>query len=494
MYIFLGKKNNNPSNLKLPPGPTPLPIIGNLHQIGALPYRSFHNLSQKYGPVMFVKIGRVATVVISSGDASRQAMKDHDLDTCSRPSSVGPSRLSYNFLDVAFSPYSDYWREMRKLFIFELLSMKRVHMFWYAREEQINNLVEILDGASDRRETANLTKLVFGVIDGIMGTVAYGRYYGQKEFKDGFVKVICETMNMLSGFHAEDFFPTVGKFIDTLTGALAKRERTFQNLDAYFEKVLDQHLDPKREKTEHEDIVDVLIGLMKDQTASFQITRDHLKAILMVVTILYCAQNIFVGGIDTSAVTTIWAMSELIKNPRVMKKAQSEIREIVGPNQKRVEGRDLDKFKYLELIMRETFRKQPPVPLLIPHYCVKHCKIGGYDILPGTQVLVNTYSLGRDPKCWVDPETFYPERFEGSDVDYRGSHFELVPFGAGRRICPGLAMGTTAVKYTLSNLLYHYDFELPGGMKLEDFPLEAVGGITVHNKHDLIVIPKKHDF
>ncbi|CAN1795798.1 2-methylbutanal oxime monooxygenase [Linum perenne] len=458
MYIFLGKKNNNPSNLKLPPGPTPLPIIGNLHQIGALPYRSFHNLSQKYGPVMFVKIGRVATVVISSGDASRQA---------------------------TFSPYSDYWREMRKLFIFELLSMKRVHMFWYAREEQINNLVEILDGASDRRETANLTKLVFGVIDGIMGTVAYGRYYGQKEFKDGFVKVICETMNMLSGFHAEDFFPTVGKFIDTLTGALAKRERTFQNLDAYFEKVLDQHLDPKREKTEHEDIVDVLIGLMKDQTASFQITRDHLKAILM---------NIFVGGIDTSAVTTIWAMSELIKNPRVMKKAQSEIREIVGPNQKRVEGRDLDKFKYLELIMRETFRKQPPVPLLIPHYCVKHCKIGGYDILPGTQVLVNTYSLGRDPKCWVDPETFYPERFEGSDVDYRGSHFELVPFGAGRRICPGLAMGTTAVKYTLSNLLYHYDFELPGGMKLEDFPLEAVGGITVHNKHDLIVIPKKHDF
>ncbi|CAN1795799.1 2-methylbutanal oxime monooxygenase [Linum perenne] len=432
MYIFLGKKNNNPSNLKLPPGPTPLPIIGNLHQIGALPYRSFHNLSQKYGPVMFVKIGRVATVVISSGDASRQAMKDHDLDTCSRPSSVGPSRLSYNFLDVAFSPYSDYWREMRKLFIFELLSMKRVHMFWYAREEQINNLVEILDGASDRRETANLTKLVFGVIDGIMGTVAYGRYY----------------------------------------------------VDAYFEKVLDQHLDPKREKTEHEDIVDVLIGLMKDQTASFQI----------IVTILYCAQNIFVGGIDTSAVTTIWAMSELIKNPRVMKKAQSEIREIVGPNQKRVEGRDLDKFKYLELIMRETFRKQPPVPLLIPHYCVKHCKIGGYDILPGTQVLVNTYSLGRDPKCWVDPETFYPERFEGSDVDYRGSHFELVPFGAGRRICPGLAMGTTAVKYTLSNLLYHYDFELPGGMKLEDFPLEAVGGITVHNKHDLIVIPKKHDF
>ncbi|CAN1761507.1 2-methylbutanal oxime monooxygenase [Linum perenne] len=400
MYIF-GKKKNNPSGLNLPPGPTPLPIIGNLHQIGSLPYQSFHKLSQKYGPVMFMMLGRAPTVVIASGEASRQAMKDHDLETCSRPLSVGPGRLSYNFLDVAFSPYSDYWREMRKLFIFELLSMKRVHMFWYAREEQIDNMVGILDHVAEQGETTNLTELVFSVIDGIMGTVAFSRNYGQKEFKDGFVKVISEAMDMLNGFHAEDFFPTAGRFIDSWTRALSKRNRTFQNLNGYFEKVLDQHLDPNRKKPENDDIVDVLIGLMRDQSASFQITRDHLKAILM---------NIFVGGIDTSAVTTTWALSELIKNPRIMKKVQSEIRGIVGPNQKRVQGRDLDKFTYLELIMRETFRKHPPVPLLIPHFCVKQCSIGGYDILPGTQVLINTYSLGRDHKCWadVDPEKFPP--------------------------------------------------------------------------------------
>ncbi|KDP46807.1 hypothetical protein JCGZ_24016 [Jatropha curcas] len=288
---------------------------------------------------------------------------------------------------------------------------------------------------------------------------------------------------MLNGFHAEDFFPSAGRFIDSLTGALAKREQTFRNLDAYFQKILERHLDPNRPKPEHEDIVDVLVGLMRDQGASFQLTKDHLKSILM---------DIFVGGIDTSSVTTAWAFTEILKNPRIMKKVQEEIRGIVGPNKNRVEGRDLDKFKYLELIVRETFRIHPPVPLLIPHFCTKKCKIGGYDILPGTTVFINTYALGREPSKWENPEEFYPERFENSDVDYRGSYFELVPFGAGRRICPGLAMGTTAVKYTLANLLYGFDFELPNGKKFEDFPMEEAGGLTIHNKHDLILIPKKH--
>ncbi|XP_037493877.1 2-methylbutanal oxime monooxygenase [Jatropha curcas] len=232
---------------------------------------------------------------------------------------------------------------------------------------------------------------------------------------------------------------------------------TESSLDSQL-KILERHLDPNRPKPEHEDIVDVLVGLMRDQGASFQLTKDHLKSILM---------DIFVGGIDTSSVTTAWAFTEILKNPRIIKKVQEEIRGIVGPNKNRVEGRDLDKFKYLELIVRETFRIHPPVPLLIPHFCTKECKIGGYDILPGTTVFINTYALGREPSKWENPEEFYPERFENSDVDYRGSYFELVPFGAGRRICPGLAMGTTAVKYTLANLLYGFDFELPNGKKFE---------------------------
>ncbi|CAN1761540.1 Cytochrome P450 71B34 [Linum perenne] len=401
IYLLIGGKKKNkssPAVLNPPPGPPQLPVIGNLHQLDTTSlYKSFHVMSQQYGHVMSLQLGHAPTVVISSSDGARQLMKDNDLDTCSRPLGAGAKKLSYNYLDVAFSPYSDYWQEMRKLFIFELLSMKRVHTFSYARDQHVDKMVERVKEAAARGEAVNLSKLVFNVADGII-------------------------------------------------------------------------LDPNRKKPEHDDVVDVLIGLMKDQSASFQITNDHLKAILM---------NIFLGAIDTSAVTVGWAFSELLRNPRIMSKAQSEIRSLVGPNQNRAETQHVDKFNYLELIIRETF---------LPHFCMKHCKIDGYDILPGTQIIVNAYSLGHDPKTWADPESFYPERFQGSDVDYKGSHFELIPFGAGRRICPGLAMGTTAVKSMLANLLYHFDYELPGGMRLEDFPMEAAGGLTIHNKHDVVVV------
>ncbi|CAN1761538.1 2-methylbutanal oxime monooxygenase [Linum perenne] len=398
-------------------------------------------MSQQYGHVMSLQLGHAPTVVISSSDGARQLMKDNDLDTCSRPLGAGAKKLSYNYLDVAFSPYSDYWQEMRKLFIFELLSMKRVHTFSYARDQHVDKMVERVKEAAARGEAVNLSKLVFNVADGIIGTVAFGGLYAQVGFSKHDKLIIIRTILNLINFGLVNHILFRFDWI----------------MDGFFEKIIALHLDPNRKKPEHDDVVDVLIGLMKDQSASFQITNDHLKAILM---------NIFLGAIDTSAVTVGWAFSELLRNPRIMSKAQSEIRSLVGPNQNRAETQHVDKFNYLELIIRETFRKHPPIPLLVPHFCMKHCKIDGYDILPGTQIIVNAYSLGHDP----------------------GSHFELIPFGAGRRICPGLAMGTTAVKSMLANLLYHFDYELPGGMRLEDFPMEAAGGLTIHNKHDVVVV------
>ncbi|KAF2292998.1 hypothetical protein GH714_034736 [Hevea brasiliensis] len=482
LLLFRGKDDNKKKGLKIPPGPGQLPFIGNLHQLSRQPYVDFWKMAKKYGPVVQLQLGRCPTVVLSSTETAEELMKDRDVECCSRPLSVGPGQLSYNFLDVAFSPFSDYWREMRKLFISKLLSMRRVQSFWYAREEQMDKLIEILDGAYPN--PVNLTEKVFNMMDGIIGTIAFGRTtYAQQEFRDGFMKVLAATMDMLASFDAENFFPVVGKFIDYLSGALAKRQRTFNNIDRYFQKVIEQHLDPNRPKPETEDIVDVLIGLMKDGSASFKITGDHLKAILM---------NVFVGGTDTSAVTITWAFSELLKNPKLMKKAQEEVRNAVGPNKRRVEGKEVEKIKYIDCIVKETFRKHPPTPLLIPHFSMKHCKIGGYDILPGSTIYVNAWAMGKDPTIWDNPEEFYPDRFMNSEVDYRGSHFELVPFGAGRRICPGLAMATTAVKYILANLLYGWDYEMPEGQKFEDFPLIEEGGLSVHNKQDIMVIPKKH--
>ncbi|KAK9288734.1 hypothetical protein L1049_017198 [Liquidambar formosana] len=203
----------------------------------------------------------------------------------------------------------------------------------------------------------------------------------------------------------------------------------------------------------------------------------------------------FVGGIDTSSITIVWVMSELVKNPRVLDKVQAEIRGCVGKKAK-LDQDDLKNLKYLKMVVKETFRMHPPIVLLLPRETIRHCKIGGdngYDIYPKTRILVNAWAIGRDPKSWENPDEFYPERFEDNDIDFKGKHFQLVPFGAGRRICPGLAMGVATVEFTLANLLYWFDWELPNGMEREAMSMEEDGGgITVHKKTPLYLVPIKY--
>lgn len=142
---------------------------------------------------------------------------------------------------------------------------------------------------------------------------------------------------------------------------------------------------------------------------------------------------------ETGANTLVWAMTELVKNPKVMKKLQGEIRSCVRKN-KVVKERDLENLEYLKAVVKEVLRLHAPAPLLLPRETMSHFKLNGYDINPKTRVHVNVWAIGRDPKLWTNPEAFLPERFIGSDIDYKGQNFELLPFGSGRRICPGIAI------------------------------------------------------
>lgn len=188
-------------------------------------------------------------------------------------------------------------------------------------------------------------------------------------------------------------------------------------------------------------MLDVMQKQRKDD--SLKLTINNIKGILT---------NIFLGGIDTGALTMIWAMTELARNPEVMKKVQGEIRDRLGRNKERITEEDINKVPYLNLVIKETFRLHHPVPLLLPRETMAHIKVQGYDIPPKRRILVNAWAIGRDPKLWTNPEEFNPERFINSPVDYRGQHFELLPFGSGRRICPGISMGMATVDAFLISL------------------------------------------
>ena len=185
-------------------------------------------------------------------------------------------------------------------------------------------------------------------------------------------------------------------------------------------------------------------------------------------------------------------MSELIKNPTAMQRAQEEVRE-AAKGKWIVEESELSKLNYLKLVIKEGLRLHPPAPLLVPRETTEFCRVQGYDIPSGTRVFFNAREIGRDSKYWDNPDEFRPERFSESLVDYKGQHFELLPFGAGRRVCPGINFGVVLIELVLANLLCYFDWELPHGMRREDLDMEETSGPTTNKKIPLGLVAKLVD-
>ncbi|KAJ0983437.1 hypothetical protein J5N97_011692 [Dioscorea zingiberensis] len=382
LLLFLKKQRKEAEKQspkpKLPPGPRKLPLIGNLHQLGNLPHHSLWQLSQKYGPLMYLQLGQAPAIVVSSSEIAREVMRTHDLASCNRPSLFSSTKLSYGCSDVAFISYGDQWRELRKICMVELFGTKN------------NSYLHSLRGGG----------------------------------------VINDHLHQSMHSHGQD-----------------------------------------------EDIVHTLLRLKKE---TGHLTDENIKGILM---------NIFVAGSDTSSASVEWAMTELMRNQQAMKKAQDEVRNVIGRKEK-VEESDLQHLQYLKWVVKETMRLHPPAPLLVDRETMQHFKINGYDIPPKTRVIINAWGIGREDSSWENPQEFNPERFMDSSIDMKGHDFQLIPFGAGRRICPGMNLGIQTVELALANLLYSFDWRLPDGS--QDINMDETPGVTVHKKSPLCLVAIKY--
>ena len=195
----------------------------------------------------------------------------------------------------------------------------------------------------------------------------------------------------------------------------------------------------------------------------------------------------FIAGSETSSTVVEWAMLEMLKNPRLMEKAQAEVRQVFG-RKGNVDETCLHELKFLKLIIKETLRLHPPSPFLLPRESRESCVINGYEIPAKTRVLVNAWAIGRDPRYWTEAERFYPERFTDSTIDFRGTNFEFIPFGAGRRICPGISFAIANIELPLAQCLYHFDWKFPSGSTRESLDMTESFGMTVRRKEDLYLI------
>ncbi|KAG2708068.1 hypothetical protein I3760_05G173900 [Carya illinoinensis] len=487
LLLFMKKKMDARSrrqNMQPPPSPPKLPVIGNLHQLGELPHQSLWRLSKKYGPVILLQLGGIPSVILSSAEAARQALKVHDLDCCNRPSSDNSRRLTHNYRDMAFAPYGQYWREMKKICVLEVFSMKRVQAYRFIREEEVAMLINGISHSSSSATPVDLSEKLFALNANITCRAAFGKSFrGSDLDNERFQEVVHEAESLLGSFSASECFPYVGWILDRLSGRLRRLERIFRELDHFFQQVIDLHLmRPEMAKQEHEDIIDVLLRIEREQIdpSAAHFSKENVKAILL---------DLFLAGVEPGAITMIWAMTELAKNPRVMKRAQDEVRNLVG-NKGKV---DTDQLPYLKMIVKETLRLHPPAPLLLPRETMSRFNLNGYDIYPKTLLQVNAWAIGLDPEYWKKPEEFVPERFIDSSIDYKGQHFEFLPFGAGRRGCPAIYMATVTVELALANLIYCFDWKLPYGMEEEDINMEESVGLSLtnHKKTALHLVPVK---
>ncbi|KAL0409373.1 UNVERIFIED_CONTAM: cytochrome [Sesamum radiatum] len=398
--------------------------------------------SSKYGPVLYLKLGEVSAVVISTREATKEVLKVQDPACADRPGSIGSKIMWYGYIDIAFSPHGEYWRQMRKICILELLSAKNVKSFGSIRQDEVSRLIKSLQSSSG--EAINLTEKVFAFTSSITCRAAFGKVVRDRDVLTAMLK---KAVTMAGGFELADLFPS-SKLLHVLSLNKYKLLRMRRKLDAILDVILEEHKLKQSGEFGGEDIVDVLLRMQKTGELQFPITNDNIKAVLFV---------------------------------------QAEVREAFKGKTK-VDESDIQALKYLKLVIKETFRLHPPLALL-PRACRDECKVNGYSIPLKSKVLINVWAMGRDPQYWHEPETFQPERFENSSTDFLGNNLEYIPFGAGRRICPGMNFGLANMELPLAHLLYHFDWKMPKGMRAEDVDMREVEGLVFTRKNDLFLVP-----
>ncbi|KAK9123630.1 hypothetical protein Sjap_013232 [Stephania japonica] len=333
LFYLLLRRRSKQTNL--PPSPPKLPLIGNFHQLSKRIHHSLKDLSQKYGPIMLLHFGQVPVVVVSSSSLAEEIFKTHDAVLSSRSPMTTAKILMYGCVDIGFAPYNES-RQLRKICVMELLSVRTVKTFKTVREE----------------------------------------------------------------------------------------EKIARKLDSFLEQVIEEHIiqSSSNDLDKAKDFVDVLLQIQEDEDnkISMKLTRDKIKALIL---------DMFVGGTETSSKVIEWAMSELIRNPKIMKKAQEDVRRVVREKGKlKLDEEDIQEMDYLKCVIKEALRLHPPAPIL-ERESSQSVNIKGYLLPPKTRVIINAWTIQWDPDTWSFAKEFIPERFIGSKFDFKGLDFEYFPFG-----------------------------------------------------------------
>ncbi|XP_050208794.1 cytochrome P450 CYP82D47-like [Mercurialis annua] len=456
-YCYLLRKNR--AHFK-PTAPRPSgawPILGHwpLLQGSDLPHLMLASLADKYGPIFTLGIGKSSVLVVNSSKITKELFTANDSSLCTRPSLASPKILAYDLAFFPFHPGGEYWRQIRKITIVKLLSSSRVERLKYIIIQEVEaSMKEVYQTwKMDSQKVVEMKELFSNLNLNILLRMIVGDKYFDGEEKQGlrFQTRITLFLRYIGTLILRDAAPFIG-WMD-VGGYEKAMKGVGDELDGFLEKWLQQHkkkkcLSETKEEDDETDFMDAMISFLNGKNLEGYDADNIIKATCLSM----------IAGYETVTVVIIWALSLLLNNKHVLNKAKEELDKHVG-KERLVSETDISKFIYLQAIVKETLRLQPPAMIPGPRQFSKDCTIGGYHVPKGTWLMMNLWKIQRDSTVWLDPMEFKPERFltTHKNVDVRGQNFELLPYGGGRRGCPAMSLSLKMINFALASFLHAFD-------------------------------------
>ncbi|KAD6119719.1 hypothetical protein E3N88_10990 [Mikania micrantha] len=461
----------------LPPCPFRLPVIGHLHLLSPHPHQAFHKLSIKHGPLFQLYLGSTPCVVVSSPETAKEILKTHETAFLDRPPNSIVDYFAYGGKGFIFAPYGPYWKFLKKIIMSELLNGKTLDSLIPVRHDEINRFIKHLSQKAKDGRFVELEGELMKLTSNVISRLFMSKRCSEEDDEIGNIaKIIAETGEIIGKFNLSDHI-WFCKNLD-LQGFGRISKDVHGRFDAVIEMIIRDHEKARMQDKGVKDLLNILLDISEDESMEMKLTRENIKAFI---------KDILAAGTDTSAISVEWALAELINHPNIMKKAVEEIDQVVGKN-RLLNEKDIPNLPYLQAIVKESLRLHPTAPLIL-RSSTQDRNVGGYHIPANTTTLVNVWSLGRDPIHWDQPLKFKPERFEGKQWDVRGQHFHLLPFGTGRRMCPGTSLGLLTVHITLGAMIQCFEWKAGRYGNLSMVDMEEGIGITLPRANPLVCIP-----
>ncbi|KAD3069187.1 hypothetical protein R6Q59_016837 [Mikania micrantha] len=474
--IFISGRLDSP----LPPGPFPFPIIGNLLHLGDKPHVSLATLAKRYGPLMSLKLGSKTTIVVSSPDIAKEFFQKHDHSFSSRSIPETGRVLDHDKYSIVFLPVGDQWRRLRRISKEYLFSLQRLDATETLRQKKVKELLDHVSHCCTSEKVVNIGGVAFTTLLNMLSNFMFSMDLTQydslssQEFKDD----VWGIMEVIGKPNISDFFPILKPFDPQ---GLIRDGTVYANkILNILDTIIDHRLQTRSTSSTNNDVLEVLLNLNQNNESEW--SRTDIRHFFL---------DLFIAATDTTSSTLEWAMTELIHNPDKLKIARSEVIKHIGNNKNLVEESVITQLPYLHAVIKETLRLHPPAPFLIPHQAIQDVKIQSFTVPKNAQILCNVWAMGRDEKVWSYPESFMPERFLEVNLDYKGQNFELIPFGVGRRMCPGLNIAHRMLHVILGSLIYNFDWRLEGNMRPQDMDMREKFGLILQKRVPLKVIPLK---